>query len=120
LGDCRRPFFEAAYKGRRVKFCQEYHGNAHHMVAGAGYVPQLFFCERLQGGDLLDDVKVHGANLVFGDLRRPNILVKKTENGRLRAQLINFEWVGEADQAQYPPLMIRGRLHKPIAYIHMG
>ena len=44
--------------------------------------PQLFFCERLQGGvmmvimsNLLDDVKaaigiLHTANLVFGDLRR--------------------------------------------------
>ncbi|KAI0290182.1 hypothetical protein B0F90DRAFT_1942899 [Multifurca ochricompacta] len=124
-----------------IKFCQAYHGNAHRIVADAGYAPQLFFCERLQGGviiiimelvdgrdafhhfgstktipsDLLDDVKaaiskLHAANLVFGDMRRPNILVKKEidrsqEIDRLRALLIGFEWVGEAGQARYPPLL---------------
>ncbi|KAI0301747.1 hypothetical protein B0F90DRAFT_1628224, partial [Multifurca ochricompacta] len=117
-----------------IKFCQAYDGNAHSIVAKAGYAPQLFFCERLQGGvmmvimelvvgrdafhhfgsktipsDLLDDVKaaisiLHDANLVFGDMRRPNILVKK-EIDRLRALLIDFELVGEADQARYPPFL---------------
>jgi hypothetical protein len=133
----RRSLFEATYNDRQVliKFCQAYHGNAHRIVADAGYAPQLFFCERLRGGvmmvimelvdgrdafhhfgstktipsDLLDDVKaaisiLHDANLVFGDMRRPNILVKK-ENDRLRALLIDFEWVGEAGQARYPPLL---------------
>ncbi|KAI0291519.1 hypothetical protein B0F90DRAFT_1956242 [Multifurca ochricompacta] len=132
----RRSLFEATYKDRPVliKFCQAYHGNAHHIVARAGYAPQLFFCERLQGGvmmvimelvvgkdafhhfggktipsDLLKDVKaaisiLHDANLVFGDMRRPNILVKE-EKDRSRALLIDFEWVGEADQARYPPLL---------------
>jgi hypothetical protein len=106
----RCSLFEATYNDRPVliKFCQAYHGNAHRIVANAGYAPQLFFCERLQGGvmmvimelvvgrdafhhfgstktipsDLLDDVKaaifiLHEANLVFGDMRWPNILVKK-------------------------------------------
>jgi len=59
--------------------------------------------------DLLDDVKaaifnLHEANLVFGDMRRPNILVKK-EIDRLRALLIDFAWVGEAGQARYPSLL---------------
>ena len=136
--DYRRALFEATYKGRSVliKFCETYHGNAHEIVAKAGYAPELFFCERLQGGvmmvimelvsakdashhfgsaekipsDLLDDVKaaisiLHNANLVFGDVRRPNILVKKTDNDRLRALLIDFELVGQADQARYPPLL---------------
>ena len=84
--------------------------------------PQLFFCERLQGGvmmvimevvncrdafhhfsgtktipsNLLDDVKaaigiLHTVNLVFGDLRRPNILIRKTDDDKLRGQLIDFE-----------------------------
>lgn len=133
----RRSLFEAKYNDRPVliKFCQAYHGNAHRIVAEAGYAPQLLFCERLQGGvmmvimervdgrdafhhfgstkaipsDLLDDVKaaifiLHEANLVFGDMRRPNILIKK-EIDRLRALLIDFEWVGEAGQARYPPLL---------------
>ncbi|KAI0287938.1 hypothetical protein B0F90DRAFT_1148985 [Multifurca ochricompacta] len=133
--DYRRSLFKATYDNRPVliKFCEAYHGDAHRIVAKAGYAPQLFFCERLQGGvmmvimelvdgsdafhyfgstktipsDLLDDVKaaiseLHKANLVFGDMRRPNILVKE-EKDRSRALLIDFEWVGEADQARYPP-----------------
>ncbi|KAI0296795.1 hypothetical protein B0F90DRAFT_1877150 [Multifurca ochricompacta] len=140
-----------------IKFCQAYHGNAHHIVADAGYAPQLFFCERLQGGviiiimelvdgrdafhhfgstktipsDLLDDVKaaiskLHAANLVFGDMRRPNILVKKEidrsqEIDRLRALLIGFEWVGEAGQARYPPLLNdSGEIAWAEGYVRMG
>ena len=105
----RSSLFEGTYKGCPVliKFCPTYHGNAHRLVANAGYAPELFFCERLQGGvmmvimelvhcrdafhhfsgtktipsNLLDDVKaaigvLHSANLVFGDLRRSNILIK--------------------------------------------
>ena len=47
---------------------------------------------------------LHDANLVFGDMRRSNILIKR-ENDRLRALLIDFEWVGEAGQARYPPIL---------------
>jgi tRNA A-37 threonylcarbamoyl transferase component Bud32 len=91
-----------------IKFCQNYHGNAHRIIAKAGYAPQLFFCKRLLGGvvmvivelvngrdafhhfgstktipsTVLDNVKaaisiLHSTNFVFGDMRRPNILVKK-------------------------------------------
>ncbi|KAK2464093.1 hypothetical protein APHAL10511_003880 [Amanita phalloides] len=134
--DYRRSLFEATYNDRPVliKFCDVYHGNAHRIVADAGHAPQLFFCERLQGGvmmvimelvngrdafyhfgnkaipsDLLDNVKeaisiLHRANLVFGDMRRPNILVKGG-NDMLRALLIDFEWVGEEGQARYPPFL---------------
>ena len=53
----------------------------------------------------MDDLKaaIHDANLVFRDMCRPNILVKKTD--RLLALLTDFEWVREADQARYPPLL---------------
>jgi hypothetical protein len=60
--------------------------------------------------ELLDDVKkaikiLHDANFVLGDVRRSNLFVMKTEDGRLRVLLIDFEWVGEANQARYPPLL---------------
>ncbi|KAK2460127.1 hypothetical protein APHAL10511_007806 [Amanita phalloides] len=134
--DYQRSLFEATYNDRPVliKFCDAYHGNAHRIVADAGFAPQLFFCERLQGGvmmvimelvdgrdafyhfsnktipsDLLDNMKnaitiLHNANLVFGDMRQPNILIKE-ENDTLRALLIDFELVGEAGQARYPPFL---------------
>lgn len=115
-----------------VKFCESYHGEAHRALADAGYAPTLFFCERLRGGmmmivmelvdgkdahqyflgkslppDILNQMELamgilHGRNLVYGDLRRPNILIKTNEKGELRALLIDFDWVGTADQARYP------------------
>ncbi|EKM75545.1 hypothetical protein AGABI1DRAFT_109310 [Agaricus bisporus var. burnettii JB137-S8] len=115
-----------------VKFCESYNGEAHRALADAGYAPTLFFCEKLRGGmmmivmelvdgkdaheyflhnnlpsDILTQVEravgiLHSRNLVFGDLRRPNIVIKKSEKGELRALLIDFEWVGIADQARYP------------------
>lgn len=116
-----------------VKFCESYHGKAHEALAEAEYAPNLFFCEKLRGGvmmvimelidgedafhhflgeDLPDDILsqvelavriLHDQNLVFGDLRRPNIVIKEKENKELSALLIDFDWVGTADQARYPP-----------------
>ena len=40
---------------------------------------------------------LHDAQLVFGDLRRPNILV--TDTG---AMLIDFDWCGKESEARYP------------------
>ena len=55
---------------------------------------------------ILDDVRnavneLHNASLVYGDLRRPNILIHKTDDGE-RAMLVDFDWVGHHGQAQYP------------------
>lgn len=50
---------------------------------------------------------LHDANLVFGDLRRPNIMIP-TEDGQLegekppRAMLVDFDWSGKAGEATYP------------------
>ncbi|KAI0345449.1 hypothetical protein BDW22DRAFT_1352907 [Trametopsis cervina] len=41
---------------------------------------------------------LHQNQLVFGDLRQPNVL--KTTNGAL---LIDFDWCGTAGEARYPP-----------------
>ncbi|EKM75087.1 hypothetical protein AGABI1DRAFT_132540 [Agaricus bisporus var. burnettii JB137-S8] len=115
-----------------VKFCESYNGEAHRALAAAGYAPTLFFCEKLRGGmmmivmelvdgkdahqyflgkslpsDILKQVMLavgilHGRDLVFGDLRRPNIVIEANEKGELRTLLIDFDWVGTADQARYP------------------
>ncbi|KAH8977312.1 hypothetical protein EDB92DRAFT_1918082 [Lactarius akahatsu] len=134
--DYRRSLFRATYDDREVlvKFCQQYHGDAHHLVAVAHYAPKLFFCERIRGGvtmvimeliagqdayyrftnvdlpsSILDDLKsalavLHDSGLVFGDLRRPNIVID-TKGDRDRALLIDFEWVGRDGQARYPALL---------------
>lgn len=41
---------------------------------------------------------LHSRNLVFGDLRRPNIMIKSDNV----AQLVDFDWSGVHDQARYP------------------
>ncbi|KAF5386995.1 hypothetical protein D9615_001578 [Tricholomella constricta] len=117
-----------------VKFCERYHRDGHRIVAAANYAPELFFCEQIQGGvtmvimkfiagqdayyrfknvdlpsDILENVMsavevLHDAGLVFGDLRRPNIVIDKT-GGRERPLLIDFEWVGQDGQARYPALL---------------
>ncbi|KAH9051961.1 hypothetical protein EDB87DRAFT_1660664 [Lactarius vividus] len=131
--DYRRSLFRATYRneGVIVKFCERYHGDAHNLVAEASYAPELFFCEKIQGGvtmvimkfiaghdayyrfrkvdlpsAILDDIKsavrvLHDAGFVFGDLRRPNIIIDTT-GARERALLIDFDWVGQDGQTQYP------------------
>jgi serine/threonine protein kinase len=44
---------------------------------------------------------LHSRELVFGDLRLPNILITKDGN----VKLIDFNWAGEDGQAKYPPLI---------------
>jgi hypothetical protein len=114
-----------------VKFCERYHGPGHQLVAAANYAPELFFCEQILGGvtmvimkfidgldshyrfaheelppNILNDVnnavkELHKAGLVFGDLRRPNIIIYRTGDSE-RAMLIDFDWVGDDGQARYP------------------
>ena len=119
-----------------VKSCDKYHGAAHKVVVLENLGPELFFCERIGDGmfmvitkfikgrdahfrfnqenlpaNILDDVKLaikglHDAGLVFGDLRRPNILItKQPGDDREHAVLVDFEWVGQDGQARYPALL---------------
>ena len=44
---------------------------------------------------------LHDQGLVFGDLRRPNIMI--TKDGKVK--LIDFNWAGEDGQAKYPSLI---------------
>ena len=134
--DFRRSLFLATYNHKKVvvKFCEQYHGEGHRIVAAAGFAPELFFCEMIQGGvmmvimehvnarsayyhfkdlnlppEIVHDVesgleKLHRVNLVFGDLRRPNVLIVESEE-RLKGLLIDFDWVGLEDETWYPPLL---------------
>ncbi|CAE6506478.1 unnamed protein product [Rhizoctonia solani] len=45
---------------------------------------------------------LHTQNLVFGDLRSPNVLVEQDPNGLFHAQLVDFEWCGASGEARYP------------------
>ncbi|KAG5633808.1 hypothetical protein H0H81_005158, partial [Sphagnurus paluster] len=69
-----------------------------------------FACNKPMPEEVIDDVRsavdlLHENNLVFGDLRQPNIIIKETEDKKLRVMLIDFDWVGEAGQARYPPFL---------------
>ena len=44
---------------------------------------------------------LHNCQLVFGDLRSPNVMITKTNE----VKLIDFNWAGEEGQARYPSLI---------------
>lgn len=121
-----------------VRFTAQYGREAHALLAEKGLAPQLFHYEVLENGwavvimDFVDgldldsarqwivpsrvlkDVKkalrvLHKKNLVFGDLRRPNIVLCKrdvpgggTEQGGM---LVDFDWAGKHDEQRYPPML---------------
>ncbi|KAG8756164.1 hypothetical protein FRC11_005495 [Ceratobasidium sp. 423] len=45
---------------------------------------------------------LHAKNLVFGDLRPPNVLIKQNDSGTLGGQLVDFDWCGVEGEEQYP------------------
>ncbi|KAI0808275.1 hypothetical protein C8Q74DRAFT_1363676 [Fomes fomentarius] len=111
-----------------VKFTAEYNADAHRILAKAGFAPALHACvpvcgglkmvvmDRVQGENawnaeqrdelpltVYESVRsaievLHLAGFVFGDLRLPNIMC--LPDGR--AMLVDFDWVGKADEARYP------------------
>lgn len=134
-----------------VKFSERYNDYVHRIVADRGWAPHLHFHTQLRGGlhmvimdyidgldayrqfedkdlpsDVIKQVKaalslLHNKNLVHGDIRRPNILIKMEHNPpslgsdlkamdvntpwHWHAYLIDFEWVGEANKDRYTPLL---------------
>jgi hypothetical protein len=129
-----------------VKFCESYGEAAHRLLAAAGLAPELRYCARVVGGafmvimDLVDgpdahqefkhgglpptvleDIqnalkKLHEAGLVFGDMRRPNIMLVKSRDaydededvfveGEWHGQLVDFNWSGPVGKARYPPTL---------------
>ncbi|CAE6476945.1 unnamed protein product [Rhizoctonia solani] len=62
---------------------------------------------------ICEDVKaaldlLHANDLVFGDLRPPNVLVVE-KDGSLHGQLVDFEWCGIDGKARYPAGMNTSR-----------
>ncbi|RPD64661.1 hypothetical protein L226DRAFT_565364 [Lentinus tigrinus ALCF2SS1-7] len=69
---------------------------------------------------LYEDVRsaidlLHCHDLVFGDLRLPNIMYVPSRSAgdfgvesKLRAMLVDFDWVGKADEARYPAILNDG------------
>ncbi len=129
-----------------VKFCESYGEAAHRVLAEAGLAPALRYCSRVVGGtfmammDLIDGLdahqvfqhgdlpstvledihnalkKLHEAGLVFGDMRRPNIMLVKSRDaydededvyveGEWHGQLIEFNWSGPVSKARFPPTL---------------
>ncbi|EPQ52958.1 hypothetical protein GLOTRDRAFT_139935 [Gloeophyllum trabeum ATCC 11539] len=102
-----------------VKFTHCYGEEGHRLLAGNGLAPELYYCayeptvdmivvvmafmpgkvsgsgvslSHKQQGDLKRAVALlHGADLVFGDLRRPNIIAHDDT-----VALVDFEWCGAA------------------------
>lgn len=119
----------------KVKFTLQYGYEAHALLAKKGLAPQIRHYENLENGwivvvmdsvagpdmesggrvdaspraikDIEDAVRtLHEENWVFGDLRRPNIMLcereapgGKTEQG---AMLVDFDWVGKDGVQRYP------------------
>jgi hypothetical protein len=63
---------------------------------------------------VIEDVRkaisiLHEKNIVFGDLRRPNVLVKRViksggdGGGTWCAKLCDFDWTGKEGQGRYSP-----------------
>lgn len=46
---------------------------------------------------------LHADNLVFGDLRPPNVILYKDTTYTKGVVLIDFEWCGEEGKVFYPP-----------------
>ena len=110
-----------------VKFTAKYNECAHELLAKAELAPELYACEPVMGGlimvvmerlngermhrsatrpsTVLDDIEravkiLHSSNIVFGDLRGPNVIVVTDGKGEKRAKLIDFDWAGKP--AAYP------------------
>ena len=127
-----------------IKFCEGYGEVGHRMLASLGLAPSLHFCSVILGDvvivvmdlvdgqcsyhgfkhqklpqTVLDDVKhalqvLHAQDLVFGDLRRPNLMVVNSRGKgeeEQRGLLVDFDWAGKLGKAKYPPgLNISGEI----------
>jgi len=122
-----------------VKFCETYGESAHRMLAAVGLAPALHYCSQILGGafmvvmdqvqgqdafhqfrhrdlpsTVLEDIQLalktlHDLGHVFGDVRRPNMMVLKIRNqdgnDEWHGQLVDFDWSGQVGNARYPPTL---------------
>ncbi|KAG8743497.1 hypothetical protein FRC10_011970 [Ceratobasidium sp. 414] len=125
-----RPVFRASTGARRdiiVKFAERYSIEAHQMLVPKGLAPKVLYynADCSHGGlrmiyiefrgtaglrelttlrqNIRDALTIlHGADLVFGDLRPPNILVVKPTDGEPRGMLVDFDWRYKENDGRYP------------------
>jgi hypothetical protein len=120
--------FVAEYNIRAHNICHDggyapriiYSSNSAEFKALGGYRMIIMECvgisldKKLQGleirshNSIYEDVKsaidlLHKENLVFADLRSPNILVYNDRDGIQRAMLVDFDWCGRENVSRYPP-----------------
>jgi serine/threonine protein kinase len=122
-----------------VKFCETYGEAAHRRLAAEGLAPSIHYCSRITGGaimvvmdevagrsadqefkdndiplSVLKDIKhalevLHREGFVFGDVRRPNVMVTKSLDGHgnegWHGKLVDFDWAGKVNEATYPIML---------------
>ena len=111
-----------------VKFAEAYNEEAHSLLAAKDLAPRLLSCDRSVSSNfvmvvmdyvdgeqlfhkypletphkILEEVldalgTLRKNDLVFGDLRSPNILI----TGQHHVQLVDFNWCGKAGEGKYP------------------
>jgi len=128
-----------------VKFTPKYCHAAHEIAQAKNFAPVLWFYEEvhtvgmfvvvmdfIEGESLGEDSALseelvrelrevlgalHGHNLVYGDLRPPNVII--SDHGPM---LVDFDWAGEEGTARYPADINMGVLWhrdvKPCGLIH--
>ncbi|TBU41190.1 hypothetical protein BD309DRAFT_868775, partial [Dichomitus squalens] len=78
-------------------------------VSGKTAWNMIELCEQIPHPVWADVQKAIGAlhekDLVFGDLRLPNIMCVPTESGGMRAKLVDFDWAGIHGKDRYPTTM---------------
>ncbi|KDN33010.1 hypothetical protein RSAG8_13901, partial [Rhizoctonia solani AG-8 WAC10335] len=106
-----------------VKFATRYHSDAHRLLAKENLAPELLY-----DGVISDKTTIvrfhyvlpkmskskllHAQDIVFGDLRKPNVMLTRDATGRvIGAKLIDFEWCGKHLKERYPSSM-----NKPIMW----
>ncbi|KAH9942724.1 hypothetical protein B0H21DRAFT_823948 [Amylocystis lapponica] len=126
-----RSLFRATYNGAPVlvKFCESVAllctGRGHLLMVIMDFVDgcnaHFEFPHEKVSGDVMDDVRravgaLHDAGLVFGDLRRSNIMVVRNTDAtsssqeektavRYRALLVDFDWAGVDGETRYTALL---------------
>ncbi|KAG9296738.1 hypothetical protein G9A89_001370 [Geosiphon pyriformis] len=94
-----------------IKFTQRYNEAAHNLCAENNMAPRLLYvgnevygwCMVVMGVTKAINL-LHENNIVFGDLRPPNIMIQQNE-GHFHVKLIDFDWAGRDQIDCYPFFM---------------
>ena len=117
-----------------IKFTDQYNAEAHQLLANQGLSPQLYYVSNNASNrwqmivmDIIDHINInaiiehnqrlhvfsevkraldilHREDMVFGDLRLPNILVSSVGE-QTHVKLVDFDWCGKEGMAKYPSIL---------------